>query len=456
MTTKADVKDILKDTVSIEAVGDALGIIANLNLKRQANRLQGNCIAGHESKGGNCFNLNLTGNYYHCWHCGISGDIFSLVMEVNKLDFPASIRWVCEQFKPYLLEALQGQKPALNKEQQEYYRNCSLLEALAVYGKELLYSSQEAKEALDYLTISRKFDLEVLKKTDWFYLPLANQAKDWLLSQYPEQEKAIKELRLVGSFGDNFRLAFPYKDRHGNITGFVKRATNPKGYDLTTFDGKEHKGVRYDSTPGTKKTDIFGLYQAKGQKDLIIVEGYPDCQYFQALGHKNVVALGQGAFSKNYIDGLLSFGVKSATLALDNDGVGNTNTQKAIAILQGQGLGVYVIPPETYGDDKDPDEVVRNHGLEAFQDCIDKAISANHWLAQYTVKTAKMDTDKGKQDCFDSLVKLANACSNPIERKEIKRITVATFEDKEMASYLDNIQAKEVKEERQKAYQKAI
>jgi len=43
---------------------------------------------------------------------------------------------------------------------------------------------------------------------------------------------------------DNFRLAFPYRDRYGKITGFLKRALSPSGVDITTSDGKEHKGVR--------------------------------------------------------------------------------------------------------------------------------------------------------------------------------------------------------------------
>ncbi len=43
------------------------------------------------------------------------------------------------------------------------------------------------------------------------------------------------------------------------ITGFLKRSTNPKGETITTYDNKVHDNVRWDSTPGLKKDDLFGL-----------------------------------------------------------------------------------------------------------------------------------------------------------------------------------------------------
>ncbi len=91
------------------------------------------------------------------------------------------------------------------------------------------------------------------------------------------------------------------------ITGFLKRSTKPKGSAITSFDKKEHNNVRWDSTPGLKKNDLFGLDKvAIGEQTLIIVEGYPDAIYLQALGLKNIVAIGQGVLSKKHLIEMIS------------------------------------------------------------------------------------------------------------------------------------------------------
>ena len=103
------------------------------------------------------------------------------------------------------------------------------------------------------------------------------------------------------------------------ITGLLKRSTNPKGENITTYDGKEYKDQRWDSTAGTNKDDLFGLDKiniVSNEKEneekkkiidtLIILEGYPDAIYLPTLGLNNVVAIGQGVLGEKHLNGLKS------------------------------------------------------------------------------------------------------------------------------------------------------
>jgi DNA primase len=120
--------------------------------------------------------------------------------------------------------------------------------------------------------------------------------------------KNFGKLKLQGHFGDNFRLAFPYHNGDGIITGILKRFVGSKGNHEYADKNGDTKYVRYDSSFGTKKSDLFGLDKVDRKEDtiLIVVEGYPDALYFQASGIKNVTAVGQGLLSKKHLDGIRS------------------------------------------------------------------------------------------------------------------------------------------------------
>jgi len=79
----------------------------------------------------------------------------------------------------------------------------------------------------------------------------------------------------------------------------MKRSAEPTGTKVTK-DGTIMEDVRWDSTYGLSKKDLFNLDKCKGQETLLIVEGYPDAVYMQALGVPNIVAIGQGVLSKSH------------------------------------------------------------------------------------------------------------------------------------------------------------
>jgi len=232
--------------------------LGGLGLTATGNSRQGDCPTGHTSEGGRCFNINTDKNYFNCFHCGASGDVIDLVELVNGCSFTEALQWFKEN---YNLDFTVHEPTIKNEpgEDNDYYNRQFLMEEIVKIGKVLLHNDKQGELALKYLVENRGYNSELLKQTEWFYLPQVNLIKEKLLTDYPNLTKHINELKLVGYFGDRFKLAFPYRDCKGRITGFLKRAIEAKGITVTTTDGKVHNNVRWDSTPGTKKEDLFAL-----------------------------------------------------------------------------------------------------------------------------------------------------------------------------------------------------
>jgi replicative DNA helicase len=403
-----EVTEELKNGLTVAEVIERLPV--SLGLKpRGRDRLVGNCITGHSSDSGTCFHVFQ--DYYQCKSCDTSGDIFTAVMEGKSCSFPEAKQWLLEEFRPDLsrYNKKAGEEKALGLS-PGYALKGLLFEEVVNYGKQLLYQ-EEGEEALQYLTEQRGYDLETLKKSEFIYLPEEQKVREYLLEKYSDKETSkevrdyisgswekeggknvFKGLPLTGFFGDNFRLAFPYRNRYGTITGLLKRATAPAGI---TAKGKDN--VRWDSTPGTTKKDLFNLYQYKQEKELLLVEGYPDALFFSALGIPTA-AIGQGQLSRKHLEGLLQTEVREVTLSLDNDGEerGGKYTAAAIKLLREEapGITVNVIPPKELGEAKDLDEFYRSQGEDALRAFLE-ATPVPYYLYQLQEITDKHNVEGG-------------------------------------------------------------
>ena len=432
-----DIKEIIKDSVKIEKIAEDLG----LQLSRHTSGLHGQCPTGHESKSGTCFSVNTRDNYFYCFNCGIGGDNIKLVEIVKGFKFQDALKWMVERYRPDLLTYIDKYKKKRSPQDEIYYQKAGLYEKIFEYGKELLYKSS-SKNVLKYLTEKRGYNLDNLKKTEWIYWPSDREIRKYLLSKYPKSKINIEKLKLQGYFGDNFRLAFPYRDRRGAITGFFKRALSGKGIDIQTYDGKEYEGVRWDSTSGLKKDDLFNIYNCRNYKSVIVVEGCPDSMYLKSLGIKNVVAVGQGILSRNHIKCLQAFNIQDVTLCFDNDEpkenglrTGVENTAKALKILGDAGIDAYVIDPLLLAPHKDPDELVREHGKDVFENILEKAERGSSWMVGYTFLKHNLDSDRGMDCAINESLEIWANIDDGIEKKFFwsKLKEISKFTDEELA-----------------------
>jgi DNA primase len=408
-TSINDIIAQLKSQISIEQVADALGLKQRLSLTETGKSLQGDCITGHSSRGHKCFSIETEKNYFNCFSCRISGDIIELVQQSEQTGKLEAIRYLASTFHPDILALIEELESNLTDEKRLQYQRSTLYQAIYREGKRLLQEPVGA-QIMTYLENERGYDRTLIEKTDFIYWDTESRIRQFLLSKYPDKQDQIHELKLVGSGGDDFRLAIPFKDRNGIFTGFLKRAHVKEGFN---------DGIRWDSTPGMQKSDIFGLHRIRNQDTVVIVEGYPDATYFPALGVTNIVALGQATISEKYFEGLRSKNIRRIILALDNDITGNTNTQKICKLLADSEYQVFVIDPASYGSHKDPDEYVKANGIVAFKALVDQALSASEWYVTKMLSNYPTSTEVGMREALSEALDFADSLSSPIDCAQV-------------------------------------
>ena len=427
-----NIYDYLRNKIRIEEVATKLGI----RLETKGDELAGMCPSGHTSVSRTSFLVNNKKQVFFCHNCRAGGSFIELVKLATGLKGAEVLSWFKREFNlsddfDLLRKGYREKTDEEKQKEQELKTRDFLLEKVVEIGKRMLYEP-DGKETLKYLINDRKYELEKLKETELMYFPKSYVLKEYLYEEYSEMSQQIKQLKLNGYYGDNFRLAFPYRNKDGMITGLVKRSIKPNGEDITTHDGKFHKKQRWDSTAGTCKDDLFGIDKInsaikKKETDdkkiidtLIIFEGYPDAIYLPTLGLKNVVAIGQGALGKKQLSSLRYKGIKNVILALDNDGVGPKNTETAIELLLGQiNIRVAVINPNDLGNHKDPDEFVRENGVEEFKKVVSKAISAEKWLVRRIFSKYNIQSDLEKQKAIDKTLEFSKKIKNEILKESI-------------------------------------
>jgi DNA primase catalytic core len=412
----------LKDRVVIEDVANHLGLIPKFRFQKNGNSLQGECPTGHSSQGGNCISIDVEANLYNCFHCGEAGDVIRLVQLDQRIGFVEAVKWLVQTFAPDLDAVLTEIESSRSDDDRAYDMRGKLYSAVYYNGKKQMDPCPD-QAVIDYLVKDRGYDLKKVLESEFIFWDTEANIRTFLHQQFPVLTEEIDKLSLQGNGGDNFRLAIPYRDRNGIITGFLKRAHVPAGF---TVNGKT--GVRWDSTSRLSKKDIFGLNRIRKTDTLIIVEGYPDATILPTLGLDNIVALGQGKFSESYFDGLRAKHIKRVIFALDNDGgTGIGNTESACNLFADSEIQAFVIDPSLMGTCKDPDEYVKANGVDAFKALVPKAESASKWMVERILATKNIAVDLERYQAIDEVLDYAVKLRNPLDVKDMLDALIAAL-----------------------------
>lgn len=455
-----------------EKIAEKLGLI----LKKSGKQYQGECPSGHSSKGGNCFAINTSDKMWKCFHCELVGDNIELIKVTKKIEFIDALKWAAKEFN--ISHSVDFNNPYSNnisdaelEKIRLFNSRAELFETAYEWMHELLFTD-EAKEVRDYLVNDRKYDVEILKKSEFCYFPPANDIKDYLIKKHPDKEADINDLPLYGKTGDKYRLAIPYRNRKGKITGFIKRATPNTVIIETDKNGKPNE-VRYDATKGLNKDDIFNLCKCKDQDTLIIFEGYPDAGYFYAAGIENAVAVGQGRLSSSHLEGIRSYKVKNVIISFDNDkekeedkktgkigkqeGPGIVNTEEAVRlILNDSDITPFVLDPKLLEPHKDPDEYFRANGLEATKALYKKVAKGILWLADRILINYDENDSLSKQNIKDQLLYLTTLTPDAEDVAQLTKLIMDKLKlDKSLVNKLVKEKQKEARVEKYKRIKKS-
>ncbi|HEX6027207.1 MAG TPA: DNA primase [Solirubrobacter sp.] len=385
-------RERVRDAVDFEEI-----VGARTELKRAGvARLQGLCPF-HEERTPS-FGINPTEKVYYCFGCGAGGDVFKFVMETEGLDFAAALEMLAERYRVPLERETEDPRDAAERERRE--RLYALLERTAAYYVRVLWESDEAAPAREYLA-SRGLTEDALRtyRVGW-----APDAWDRVLNASRRAGYTNDELLAAGliqtsrggsGFIDRFRgrITFPLADERGRVLGFGARAMKPDQQPkyLNTSDGPIfHKGrIVYGA-------DLARAAAAKAGR-VVLVEGYTDVIALHQAGVPEVVAQMGTALTEAQITAVAKLAPK-ALFCQDPDRAGQESVARGIAALRGvnserttRGVEFRIVRLPA---GQDPADVVQRSGAEAMRALLDAAVPIERFEVERALEQPGASTDE--------------------------------------------------------------
>lgn len=354
-------EDLVEEVRSRNDVVDVIG--SYVRLQKKGNSYMGLCPFHSEKTPS--FSVSRNKQMYHCFGCGVGGNVITFVMEYENFSFVEALKMLAERVGVNLPEAEYSPE-----EKKQASIKGRLLEIHKVAAKYYFYQlkSERGRIAYDYLK-NREISDETMVK---FGLGYSNKTSNDLylyLKSLGYEDEILKLSGLVTldeqrGANDKFwnRVMYPIMDVNNKVIGFGGRVMG---------DGMP----KYLNSPETKIFDksrnLYGLNIARtSRKDyLIICEGYMDVIALHQAGFNNAVASLGTAFTGLQAN-LIKRYTKEALVCYDSDGAGTQAALRAIPILKEAGLSVKVINMKPY---KDPDEFIKALGAEEFAKRIEDA-----------------------------------------------------------------------------------
>ena len=353
--------------------------------KAGAQNYQGLCPF-HKEKSPS-FSVHAVRQFYHCFGCGASGDVFSFVGKMENVGFPEAVRIVAQKCGiPLPKREFSSPEEAAGARLRA--KLLELHETAAVWFEEQL-RGPEGAVAREYLA-GRGLTAEGIAKFRIGYAPDSFNALRDRLSGMADNEA----LRASGLFSskeqgdgtqghifDRFRkrVMFPIANEGGRVIAFTART-------LETGDKAGPKYINSPETPLYQKGQVlFNLDKAKvairQAEFALLVEGQMDCISVFLRGIQNVIATSGTAFTEQQV-AILKRHTSNVVVNFDPDAAGSNAAEKSIALLTEEGFNLKLV---TLEDGLDPDRYIRERGVEAYT----AAVRGARRQADYLIERAR-------------------------------------------------------------------
>jgi DNA primase len=345
-------------------------VSAHTELKRAGARYQGLCPF-HDERSPS-FSVHGEEKLYHCFGCGVGGDLFDFVCEIEGIDFPQAVELLADRYGVEVKR--EKEDPEAEKRRKERDRLQQLLERSAAFYAATYTDSKEAARSREYLA-SRGLSTDQLAAFGVGYAP---SAWDTLIVRaqragFSTQEMATVGLAQQGRNGgmyDRFRsrIMFPIKDARGRVVGFGARATR---------DDQKPKYLNTAETSFFRKSEIlYGIDLARPAMAkagrAILVEGYTDVIALHQIGLAETVGIMGTAMTEHQL-ARLSATVDTVVLALDADAAGQKAMLRAQEVAAGRKVSILVVAMPA---GEDPAEIATAEGGgERFRELLDSAVA---------------------------------------------------------------------------------
>ncbi|MFW5676903.1 MAG: DNA primase, partial [Acetivibrio ethanolgignens] len=354
------------------------------------------------------FSVSRQKQMYHCFGCGVGGNVFTFLMEYENYTFVEAMKYLAQRAGVQLPEAEYSEEARRAQDLRS-----RLLEINRQAAKYYYYQlrSERGGQAMAYLK-KRGLSDETIQG---FGLGYSNKFGNDLyqyLKKLGYEDNILKESGLItmdeqkGAY-DKFwnRAMFPIMDVNNRVIGFGGRVMG---------DGTP----KYLNSPETKLFDksrnLYGLNLARlsRKKNMIICEGYMDVIALHQAGFNNAVASLGTAFTglqanllKRYTDEIL--------VTYDSDGAGTKAALRAIPILKEAGLSARIVDMCPF---KDPDEFIKALGAEEFEKRLQNAKNSFYFEIEVLERDYDLSDPEQKTRFFNEVAKRLTDFKEEIER----------------------------------------
>jgi DNA primase len=367
------------------------------------------------------FNVNPAKGIYHCFGCGVGGDVVSFIMRIEGMAFPEAVRFLARRVGVEIPDRPQTDAEKRRSDEREHLYEVH--ETAVRYYEKVLLEEKAGEPGRAYLR-RRAVDGETARA---YRLGFAPDSWDGLARYLERKRIPLEEAEKIGllrkrdrgGYYDGFRnrLLFPITDLQGRPIGFGGRV----------LDDSLPKYLNSPESPIYRKSDVlFGMGTAKHaireKGEAFIVEGYFDHLALFRAGFRNVVATCGTALTESHLKLLKRFAGK-ALLLFDADKAGKKATLRAMELFLEAGFPASVVqmPP-----DEDPDTFLERYGVEAFSRVVGEAKPVFEFFFRDLCRQHEAGSVEGKVAILSELAPRLDKIADQVERdlyvREVARV----------------------------------
>ncbi|MBQ8084919.1 MAG: DNA primase [Lachnospiraceae bacterium] len=396
--------ELIEEVRSRSDIVDVIG--SYVNLKHKGNSYSACCPFHHEKTPS--FHVSREKQMYHCFGCGVGGNVFTFLMEHENMTFPEAVEELAGKAGVALPERSMSKDEQKRADERTKIKEMNKIAAGYFH---YLLKTDHGTAALAYLTNRGLTDETITKFGLGYSDKFSDDLYKYLKSKGYKDEEMIKAglIKVDEKYGpsDRFwnRVMYPIIDPNNRVIGFGGRVMGegtPKyinSQDTPVFD---------------KSRNLYGLNLAKKskRKGIIFCEGYMDVISMHQAGFDNAVAslgtaltVGQVNLIKRYTDRVY--------LAYDSDEAGTKATLRALQIMREFDMPARVISLKPY---KDPDELIQNDGKEAFEKRIEEAVSGIMFEIDILEHNYNQNDPQERTEFQKEAAKCLSKIMDPLER----------------------------------------
>jgi DNA primase len=409
---------------SVERVKDAVDIVEVISAYTDLRRSGGARFTGlcpfHDERSPS-FSVDPQEKLYHCFGCGVGGDVFRFVEEKEGLGFPEAVEALADRYGIELDR--ESEDPQAEAARKKRTRLRELLERTASFYASFLWDSPRAAKAREYLE-GRGLGEEVLRD---FGVGCAPGSWDTVLVRGQRAGYSVEEIEAAGlvrqgqkgrGHYDQFRsrIIFPIRDARGRVMGFGGRAltADQKPKYVNSPEGELYR----------KRRTLYGIDRARAAiakaGRAVVVEGYTDVLACHQAGIGEAVAVMGTAITPEQVK-LLSGYAEEAVLALDADRAGREAMLRAQGVASGKRLRLRVARMPA---GEDPADLLAKGGAQAagsFRQAIEAADDLPVFHVRMLLDDADLGSPAGRDRALDEVVEVIAAMPDSITREELMR-----------------------------------